>query len=94
MGPTHPELANWLNNLANLYTDQGKYVEAEQLFQRALLIKENMLGPVHPSVAISLESYASLLRKTKRKAEAAKLEARAKAIRATHAQQNSPDSKV
>ena len=40
LGPEHPELAIDLTNLALLFTDQGKYVEAEPLFQRALRIAE------------------------------------------------------
>ena len=71
-----------LNNLAGLYRDQGKYAQAEPLYQRALAIREKALGPEHPDTATSLENYALLLRKTGRSAEAAKLEARAKAIRA------------
>jgi len=82
LGPEHPSVAVGLNNLAGLYQDQGKYAEAEPLYQRALAIAELTLGPAHPNVATSLENYASLLRKTNRNAEADKLEERARAIRA------------
>jgi len=37
-----------LNNLAALYDTQGKYAQAEPLFQRALAIWEKILGPEHP----------------------------------------------
>ncbi len=77
-----------LNNLAELYREQGKYAEAEPLYKRSLAIKEKALGPEHPHVATGLENYAALLRKTNREAEAARLEARAKAIRAKHASEN------
>ena len=77
-----------LNNLANLYRDQGRYAKAEPLFKRALAIFEKALGPEHPNVAQSLENYAGLLRKTGRSAEAEKMEARAKAIRAKQVAQN------
>ncbi len=33
LGPEHPYVATDLNNLAGLYKDQGKYVEAEPLYQ-------------------------------------------------------------
>ncbi len=42
-GPDHPDVADTLGNLANLYRQQGKYEEAEPLYKRAILIfyKEN-----------------------------------------------------
>ncbi len=63
---------------------QGRYAEAEPLFQRALAIDEKALGPEHPDVAQSLENYAALLRQTARADEAKRMEARAKAIRAKY----------
>ena len=86
--PDDPRLAQSLNNLGLLYEAQGKYAEAEPLYQRALGIWEKALGPDHPNAATSLENYAALLRKTDREAEAAKMEARAKAIRNRHATGN------
>ncbi len=79
-GPEDTRLATSLNNLALLYHDEGKYAEAEPLYQRALAINEKTLGPEHPSVALSLENYAELLRKTGREEEASSMEARAEAI--------------
>jgi Tfp pilus assembly protein PilF len=35
-GPEHTSTLNTVNNLANLYADQGKLVEAEQMYQQAL----------------------------------------------------------
>ncbi len=81
-------LATSLNNLALLYKAQGRYAEAEPLYQRALAIREKALGPEPPDVATSLENYADLLRKTGRVSEATKMEARAKAIRAKQASDN------
>ncbi len=78
-------MAGSLNNLAELYRDQGKYAEAEPLYRRSLAIRETALGSEHPDVATTLESYAVLLRETGRTAEADGLEERARAIRAkTH----------
>ena len=65
-----------------LYHDQGKYAEAEPLYQRSLTIVEKALGPEHPDVATTLDNYAALLRKTDRNAEADELEERTRAIRA------------
>ena len=81
-------LATSLNNLALLYKAQGRYAEAEPLYQRALAIREKALGPEHPDVATSLENYADLLRKTGRVSEATKMETRAKAIGAKQASDN------
>jgi tetratricopeptide (TPR) repeat protein len=79
-------VATSLNNLAALYRAQGKYAEAEPLYQRSLAIREKALGPDHPDVAKGLESYAVLLRETGRSEEAQEMEARAQAIRAKLAQ--------
>ena len=38
LGREHPNVAASLNNLAALYDTQGKYAEAEPLYQRALAI--------------------------------------------------------
>ena len=61
MGPDHPDTASSLNNLALLYQDQGKYAEAEPLYQRALAICEQQLGASHPSTRIVRQNYTSLL---------------------------------
>ena len=42
LGPEHPDTATALNNLANLFRDQGDYAEARPLFER---------GPWHPDTA-------------------------------------------
>jgi tetratricopeptide (TPR) repeat protein len=81
LGPSHPNLAAMLNNLAGLHDALGHATEAEPLYQRALAIQENALGLEHPDVATNLENYAALFRATGRSAEAAEMGARAKAIR-------------
>ncbi len=86
--PEHPNVAQSLNNLATLYQAQGKYAEAEPLYQRSLAIWEKALGAEHPNVAAGLKDYADLLRKTGRGTEATEMEARAKVIRAKHAKEN------
>ena len=60
LGSEHPDVASYLNNLAWLYSNQGKYQEAEPLFKRALEIKEKVLGSEHPDVAKSLNNLAGL----------------------------------
>ena len=60
LGTDHPDVANSLNNLAQLYDSEGKYDEAEPLYRRALAIREQSLGSDHPSVAQSLNNLALL----------------------------------
>ena len=74
-------MATDLNNLAELYRAQGRYAEAEPLYQRSLAIRKKALGPEHPYVAQTLENYAALLRQTERADEAERVEASAKEIR-------------
>ncbi|MDA2914716.1 tetratricopeptide repeat protein, partial [Acidobacteriia bacterium AH_259_A11_L15] len=49
-----------LNNLALLYHNQGRYDEAEPLYQRSLAILEQALGPEHRHVASALNNLAGL----------------------------------
>ena len=62
LGKSHPHTATYLNNLANLYHNQGKYQEAEPLHKRALTIKEHDLGENHPDTATTLNNLALLYR--------------------------------
>ena len=64
MGLDHPYTATFLNDLAELYSAQGRYAEAEPLYKRSLAIVENALGPEHPKADQALEYYAVLLRET------------------------------
>ena len=54
------DVAECLNNLAVVYRDQGKYSQAEPLFQRALAMLEKVLGSEHPYVAVTLNNLATL----------------------------------
>ncbi|CAM9900520.1 unnamed protein product [Ectocarpus sp. 4 AP-2014] len=53
-----------------LFKIQGKYAEAEPLYERSQAIQEKVLGPEHPDVATSLDNRASLLESQGRYAEA------------------------
>ncbi len=41
------------NNLALLYEDQGKYKEAEELYNHAMAIEKKVLGDDHPNSVVS-----------------------------------------
>ena len=51
LGSAHPSVATSLNNLASLYSDQGRYAEAEPLHKEALEMRKQLLGSAHPDVA-------------------------------------------
>lgn len=53
-------MARPLNNLAILYYRQGRYAEAELLYQRALQIGEQQLGLKHTQVGDTLNNLAEL----------------------------------
>ena len=51
LGPDQPEVAEVLNNLANVYLQQANYSLAEPLLQRALEIRKKRFRPEHLDVA-------------------------------------------
>src|ERR1039457_913697 len=81
VGPDHPDVAQSVNNLAELYTAQGQYAQAEPLYKRSLAIWEKALGPDHPDVATSLNNLAGLYRAQGQYAQAEPLYKRSLAIR-------------
>ncbi|HPO16857.1 MAG TPA: toll/interleukin-1 receptor domain-containing protein, partial [Candidatus Hydrogenedentes bacterium] len=76
-GQEHPDVAAYLNNLAQLLQATNRLEEAEPLMKRALEIDENSFGPDHPDVARDLNNLAGLLWNTNRLAEAEPLMRRA-----------------
>ena len=44
LGPSHPDVAISLNNLAELYKAQGRYGNAEPLYKRSLAIARRPSG--------------------------------------------------
>jgi tetratricopeptide (TPR) repeat protein len=64
-GPQHPDTAQSLNNLANLYKDQGRYEQAEPLFKRALTICEQQLGSQNPATVFIRKNYEAFVRNMK-----------------------------
>lgn len=60
LGPSHPDLADALSNLAILYNQRGKYERAQPLYERALRIYEAVYGPHSTEVAHTLTDLAVL----------------------------------
>src|SRR5262249_24897830 len=58
--PQHPNIANNLRNLAEVYRALRKYSKAEPLFLRALEIQEQVLEAGHLDIADTLHDLAQL----------------------------------
>src|SRR5262249_40416558 len=70
-------LASSLNDLGIAYYLLGRYAEAEPLYERALMIRENALGRNHRDVAISLNNLARIYARLRRYDDAEALHRRA-----------------
>jgi CHAT domain-containing protein/tetratricopeptide (TPR) repeat protein len=81
LGPTHPEVATSLHNLAWLLLENGDYTEAKSLFTRALQIREQSFGPNGLEVAATLNGLGYLLYLSGDYAAARRLHERALQIR-------------
>ncbi len=81
VGADHPDTAQILTNLAQLYWAQGQYAPAVPLVQRALAIREKALGLEHPDTADSLHNLGRLHHALGQHAEALPAYQRALAIR-------------
>jgi hypothetical protein len=46
-----------MNNLANVYAQQGEYGKAETLHTRILEIRRRVLGPEHPDTLMSMLNW-------------------------------------
>jgi tetratricopeptide (TPR) repeat protein len=75
-----PEAANVLNRIGLYLHDHALYTLSEPLYQRALVIREQLLGEMHPDTATSLNNLASLYESQGSHAEAEPLYRRALAI--------------
>jgi tetratricopeptide (TPR) repeat protein len=84
-------LATSLNNLAELYRNQGRYTEAEPLYLRSLAIWEKQLGADHPLVAASLNNLGLLYYTQGRYVEADPLYWRSLSIMEKQSRADHPD---
>lgn len=73
-------VADAANDLAVVYANSGKPVEAELLFNRALVIGEKGLGPDHPGVGATVQNLGILYATQERYREAEPLLKRSLAI--------------
>lgn len=80
LGKGNPLVLSSLYSLADYYRSQRQFDKAEEQYQKALRLKEELSGPNHPDIVTILKNYASLLREAQRYAEAENLTSRASAI--------------
>ena len=73
LGPDHTSTLSTVNNLGNLYADQGKLAEAEKMYIRALQGKEEALGPDHTSTLDTVNNLGPLYADQGKLAEAEKM---------------------
>jgi hypothetical protein len=73
LGARHPSTLSNRNNLAILYQSQGRYGEAEPLYQEALQASREVLGRRHPRTLIIQQGMAQNLVNQDRPVEAVQL---------------------
>ncbi|GAC1455726.1 MAG: hypothetical protein NVS4B1_13220 [Ktedonobacteraceae bacterium] len=56
------------HNLASLYADQGKYEQAQALYEQVLHSQEQQLGAEHPNTLMTRHNLANLYKQQGKKA--------------------------
>ena len=87
-----PEASRLLNQAGVFLKEQGRYREAELLYQRSLAIREQMVGASHPITASVLNNLAELYREQGMYREAEPFYQRALAIREQQLGASHPDT--
>jgi len=64
LGPSHPDVAVSLNNIAFILKAMGDNAGARSHFDRAINIAEKAFGPNHPEVALKLNNLGAFLEDT------------------------------
>ncbi|WP_287131357.1 tetratricopeptide repeat protein [Candidatus Cyanaurora vandensis] len=84
-------LANDMAWLGYLYESQGRYEQAEPLYEQALALSRKLLGEEHPAVASSINNLAALYDSQGRYEQAEPLYVQALALRRKLLGQEHPD---
>ena len=79
-GAAHPETANPMQVLANVYLSTGRYDQSRSWYQRALTVRKNALGEEHPDVANSINGLGVVARRLERYDDALRAYTQAAAI--------------
>jgi DUF2075 family protein len=70
LGDEHPDTLTSMNNLASIYTSQGRGKEAEILGEQVVMTRKRVLGDEHPDTLTSLDNLASIYTSQGREKEA------------------------
>jgi hypothetical protein len=62
LGDNHPDILDTMNNLANTYSEQGKYAQAEVLYKQCLDTRRIVLGDNHPHTLSTIKADPLLFR--------------------------------
>lgn len=90
-GPPSRDLAEAINNLAQLYGETGRDADAEPMFNRAIAIMEKAVGLDSVAIAPELNNLAALYQRQQRYAEAEPLFKRALSLSEKQLPPNHPD---
>jgi eukaryotic-like serine/threonine-protein kinase len=67
LGPEHHDTLTDMSNLADVYRDEGEYVQAEALDSQTLEIERRVLGAEHPNTLYTLSDFASVYQRQGKK---------------------------
>ncbi len=56
--PLDPRVAKAHEELADFYSAEGRYAEAERVYQKTLELKEDMLGRANPAIIPAVDDVA------------------------------------
>ena len=73
LGSKHPDTLGTVENLANVYRNQGQYEKAEQLYQHVLEGREEKLGSKHPDRLATADELAAVYQSQGRHEDVEKL---------------------
>lgn len=73
LGPTHPHCLVTMQQLAEMYSQQGEYSRSQYLLQRVSKLTADHYGPRHPETASALHSEARAAQKAGQAATAERL---------------------
>jgi len=80
----HPEIAENLNGLAQVYKAQQSYRKAEPLYLQAIAMSERTLGECHPHVINRYKNYADMLERAGNVQEAQTIWQKVEALKKRH----------
>jgi serine/threonine protein kinase/Flp pilus assembly protein TadD len=80
LGPKHIEIAESLGGLANCASADGRFKEAEGLYERAIALLKKPEGGYFPGAYDVFKGYAAMMRVAKQDARAAELEAQVRSF--------------